>query len=106
RDALAVDHDPRLRQVDLEIRVDVEELAAAPAGFEHRGGRIEQLLERSLALQHELDVVLTRRRQRRIETRVHAQARNLRRRRVDLAENLLRRARALRPRPRDEAAET
>ena len=38
-DPLAVDHDARLGQVDLQVGVDVQELAALPAGADHRRRR-------------------------------------------------------------------
>ena len=89
-DALAVEHDARLGQVDLEIGVDVQELAALPARADHRAGGLEQLFERRVALHHQLDVVLARRGQRRIETREHAQARAPARRRHTLRRTSLR----------------
>ena len=74
REPLAIQHDARLRQVDLQVGVDVQELAAGPAGVEHGLRRRQQLLDRRLALHDHFDVVLARRRQRRIQARKHAQS--------------------------------
>src|SRR5690606_15966296 len=46
RDALAVEHDARLRLIELQIRVDEQELAALPTRRDHLRGGLEQLLER------------------------------------------------------------
>ena len=45
-DLLAVDHDARLGQVDLQVGVDVQELAALPAGADDRPDGLEHLLGR------------------------------------------------------------
>ncbi len=73
----AIEHDARLRQVDLQIGIDIQELAAGPPGIEDglRGG--EQLLDRRFVLHNHFNVVLAGRRQWRIEARIHAQARHL-----------------------------
>jgi hypothetical protein len=105
-DLLAIEHDARLGQVDLQVRIDVQELAALPTGIEHRRGRLEQLLGRRVALQYELDVGLTGRGQRRVEAREYAQAGDLRKGAVHLAEHLLGRALALRPMLGDQTPET
>ena len=102
---LTVEHNARLGQVDLQIGVDIQELAALPTGAEHRPGRLEHLLDRRVALQHQLDVVLAGRRQRRVETREDAQAGHLRHGAEHLAVHLLGRAGALLPVLGDQAAE-
>ncbi len=104
-DLLAVDHDPRLGQVDLQVGVHVEELAALPAGADHRADRLQHLLGRRLALEHQLDVVLPGRRQRRIEPGEHAESGDLRHRAEHLAVHLLGRAVARLPVLGDHAPE-
>src|SRR5215831_18459706 len=55
-DLLAIDYDSRLWQIDLEIGIDVKELAALPPGTDHRSHRLKHLLWRSVALQNQLNV--------------------------------------------------
>ena len=104
-DLLAVDHDAGLGKIDLEVRVDVEELAALEACADHRADRLEHLLGRRVALQHHLDVVLPGCRQRRVEPREDAHAGDLRDGAVDRAVHLLGRALALLPILGEHAAE-
>src|SRR5436189_148973 len=75
--SITVDHDARLGQIDLQIGIDVQELAALPPGTDHGTGPLQHLLRRLIALQHELDVVGAGSRQRRVEPREHAHARDL-----------------------------
>ena len=59
-DLLAIDDDARLRQVDLQIRVHVQELAALPAGADDGRHAFQKLLGRRITREHELHVVLAR----------------------------------------------
>ena len=89
RHLIAVDDDARLRQIDLQVRIDVQELAALPARTDDRPGGLEHLLGRQIARENQLDVILARGGQRRIEPREHLQPRHLRHCVIDLAIHLL-----------------
>ena len=46
RQPFPIDHDPSLGQIDLEVRIDVEEFSALPTGPQHGPGGFQQLLGR------------------------------------------------------------
>ena len=73
---LAVQDDAGFREIDFQVRIDVQEFPALPSGTKDRTDRLEHLLRRHIALQHQFDIVLARRRQRRIQTREHPQPRH------------------------------
>jgi hypothetical protein len=63
RKSFAIDDHARLRQIDLEICVHIQELATLPACGEHLLRRVEQLLDRAVVLHDQFDVKLSRCRQ-------------------------------------------
>src|SRR5438876_557705 len=101
---VAIDHDSRLGQIDLQVSVDVQELAALPAGTQHGAHRLQHLVRGHVAGQNQLHVILAGRRQRGVEAGEHLQARHLRHRVVQLAVHLLGGAFAFLPILRDHPA--
>ncbi len=93
----AIQHHAGLRLIDLQVGVHVKKLAALPARADDGLREFEQLLHGQIALQHEFDVVLTGRRQRRIEAREDAQSGHLRHRAVHFAVHFFGRAFAIFP---------
>src|SRR5439155_20350686 len=58
RDLIAVDDDARLRQIDLQVGVDVQELAALPPRTDDRSRGLQHLLGWQIACEDQLDVIL------------------------------------------------
>src|SRR5215467_11957804 len=92
-ETLTVKNDTGFRQIDFQVRVDVEEFSALPSGPEDRADRLQHLLGRNIALQHQLHIVLAGGRKRWIQTRKNPQPGHLRYGAEDLAVHLFGRAR-------------
>ncbi len=104
-ESLAIEHDPRFRQINLQVGVDIQELAALPTGTQDRGGHLQQLLGRHFARQDQFHIILPGRRQWRIKAREHPQTGDLRHGSEDFAVHQLGRARPLPPVLGHQAAE-